>query len=315
MNGVVAVTGAAGFIGQHLTAALAAGGIHQRLLVRRLPNLPAVETAASIELVVGDLTDPTALRRLVQGACAVIHLAGAIKASSRDDFFRFNAQPVRDLLTALTATGATARLVHVSSLAAREPNLSDYAASKRAGEDHLTASPPPHGWAAVRAPAVYGPGDRETLPFFQWVKRGLAPVPAGGRGRLSLIHVADLCAVLMTMLARPPADGVYEIDDGTVAGYSLSEMAGVAAGVLGRRARVVGVPRFLMMGVAGVQQALARATGRPAILSPGKVREIFHHDWIVTDRRLAAALDFRPRFDLKHGFADTILWYSRHKWL
>ena len=315
MNGVVAVTGASGFIGQHLTAALAAQGMRQRLLVRRLPNLPAVEAAASIELVVGDLTDPAALKRLVQGACAVIHLAGAIKASSRADFFRFNAQSVRDLLTALAASGAPARLFHVSSLAAREPHLSDYAASKRAGEDHLAAAQPAAGWVAVRAPAVYGPGDRETLPFFQWVKRGVAPVPAGGRGRLSLIHVADLCAVLTAMLVRPPADGVYEIDDGTAAGYSLAEMADVAAGVLGRRAHVVGVPRFLMMGVASLQQALARATGRAAILSPGKVREIFHHDWIVTDRRLAATLDFQPRFDLKHGFADTVMWYSRHKWL
>jgi len=315
MNGVVAVTGASGFIGQHLTAALAAAGIRQRLLVRRLPTLPPVEAAASIELVVGDLTDTAALQRLVHGACAVIHLAGAIKASSRAEFFRANAQGLRDLLSALAATGTPARLVHASSMAAREPHLSDYAASKRASEDHLIATPPAAGWVAIRAPAVYGPGDRETLSFFRLVKHGLALVPAGGRGRLSLIHVADLCAALMAMLIRPPADGVYEIDDGAVGGYSLAEMAGVAAAVLGRPARVVGVPRLVMMGVAGVQQVVARVTGRPAILSPGKVREIFHHDWIVTDRRLAAALDFRPRFDLKDGFADTIQWYSRRKWL
>jgi nucleoside-diphosphate-sugar epimerase len=315
MNGVVAVTGATGFIGQHLTAALAAHGFRQRLLVRRLPTLPATETAASIELVVGDLSDSAALKRLVRGAGAVIHLAGAIKAVNRADFFRFNAQSVRELLAAMAAAGPPARFIFLSSLAAREPQLSDYAASKRAGEDHLTAAPPGGGWAAIRAPAVYGPGDRETLPFFQWVKRGLAPVPAGGRGRVSLIHVADLCAALIAMLARPPADGVYEIDDGKATGYSLTEMAAMAAGVLGRRARVVPVPKFLMMGVAGVQQALARATGRPAIVSPGKVREFFHRDWIVTDRRLAAALQLQPRFDLKRGFADTLLWYSSHKWL
>src|SRR4030095_265117 len=110
-------------------------------------------------------------------------------------------------------------------------------------------------------------------------------------------------------------DGIYEIDDGAAAGYSLAEMAVVAAAVLGRRARVVGVPRGLMTAVAGAQQMLARVTGRPAILSPGKVREIFHDDWVVTDRRRAAALDFVPHFDLERGFADTVLWYSRNKWL
>ncbi|MCW5745648.1 MAG: NAD(P)H-binding protein, partial [Alphaproteobacteria bacterium] len=80
MSGLVAVTGASGFIGQHLTATLAARGIRQRLLVRRLPKLPLAD-AAAIELVTGDLADPAALRRLVRGAGAVIHLAGAIKAT------------------------------------------------------------------------------------------------------------------------------------------------------------------------------------------------------------------------------------------
>jgi nucleoside-diphosphate-sugar epimerase len=315
MSGIVAVTGATGFIGQHLVRTLSAAGVRQRLLVRRLPGLPVVDDAGSIELVVGDLADQPALQRLVQGASSVIHLAGAIKARHPADFVRWNAQPVRDLLAAMAATGTPARFILMSSLAAREPRLSDYAASKRAGEDHLLASAPGHGWLTIRAPAVYGPGDRETLPFFRWAKRGLAPVPAGGGGRLSLIHVADLCAVVAASLARPLPDGIYEIDDGEVAGYSLSEMAAVAAGVLGRTVRTIGVPRLAMTGVAGVQQLQARVTGTPAILSPGKVREIFHDNWVVTDRRLADALDFVPRFGLRNGFADTILWYARNRWL
>jgi nucleoside-diphosphate-sugar epimerase len=155
----------------------------------------------------------------------------------------------------------------------------------------------------------------ETLPFFRWVKRGLAPVPAGGGGRLSLIHVADLCHLLAGVLTRPPADGVYEVDDGNVNGHSLGEMVAVAAGILGRRARTVGVPRTALTGVASAQQLLARVTGRPAILSPGKVREIFHENWVVTDHRLATALGFEPRFDLQAGFADTIGWYARRGWL
>lgn len=315
MNGVVAVTGATGFIGQHLAAALAAAGIRQRLLVRRLPALPPVDSAASIELVLGDLGDAAALRRLVRDSAVLVHLAGAIKASSPGEFARCNTQSVTDLLAALAETATPARFVLLSSLAARAPHLSDYANTKRAGEDCLAAAAPAPGWAALRAPAVYGPGDRETLPFFQWVRRGIAPVPTGGRGRLSLIHVADLCAALVAMLARPPADGIYEIDDGTAAGYSLAGMAAVAGEVFGRRARIVGIPRWLMTGVAELQQVAARATGRPAILSAGKVREIFHPDWVVTDRRLAAALDFQPRFDLRQGFADTVAWYSRHGWL
>ncbi|TWT01235.1 NAD(P)-dependent oxidoreductase [Reyranella sp. CPCC 100927] len=315
MGGLVAVTGATGFIGQHLIAALAAAGLRQRLLVRRLPVLPAVDSAEAIELVVGDLASPGALHRLVDGADVVIHLAGTIKATRPADFHRHNAQGVRDLLAAITGANARTRVLLLSSLAALAPHLSDYAASKRAGEDCLVAASPAAGWTAIRAPAVYGPGDRETLAFFRTVKFGWAPVPADGSGRLSLIHVADLCAVIAAVVAHPPADGVYEVDDGTTRGYSLMEMAAVAAEVLGRRVRTIGVPQRLMTGVAGLQQLLARATGRPAILSRGKVREIFHPDWVVTDRRLAGALDFKPRFNLRDGFADTILWYLRHRWL
>jgi len=51
------------------------------------------------------------------------------------------------------------------------------------------------------------------------------------------------------------------------------------------------------------------------ILTPGKVNEIFHSDWTVHDRRLAAAIGLRARYDLAGGFADTILWYRRHGWL
>jgi hypothetical protein len=62
----------------------------------------------------------------------------------------------------------------------------------------------------------------------------------------------------------------------------------------------------------GVSQALG---GPVQILTPGKVNEIFHSDWTVHDRRLAAAIGFAARYDLARGFADTILWYRRHDWL
>jgi nucleoside-diphosphate-sugar epimerase len=315
MKGLVAVTGASGFIGQHLVATLAARGVRQRLLVRRLPPLPPTQDAPAIELVIGDLVEPQALRRLVRGADTVIHLAGAIKALHRSDFFRANAQSVGDILDALGRTGTRAHVILVSSLAAREPQLSDYAASKRAGEDRLAEEPPASGWTAIRAPAVYGPGDRETLAFFRCVKRGIAPVPAGGRGRVSLIHVSDLCHALVLAAATPPAAGVYEIDDGAEGGYSLSQMATVAAGILGRRPWTIPLPRQVMSIAANMQQVQARVSGRPAILSAGKVREIFHDDWVVTDRRLATMVGFTPRFDIQRGFADTIGWYRRQKWL
>lgn len=315
MSRLVAVTGATGFIGQHLVRRLAASGHRLRLLVRTLPSaLPASDSL--IELQPGDLRDRAALERLVEGADVVLHLAGAIKALAEADFRAVNVDAVTTLAGA-TASHAPpdAHFVLLSSLAAREPALSAYAATKRAGEDALSALGPAQRRSVVRAPAVYGPGDRETLLFFKAAARGWSMVPSGPAGRVALIHVHDLCAALAAMVDRPPPDGAYEIDDGTEGGHTLVRMADVAAEVLGRRVRIAKLPSQALGGYAAVQQLAARMRGRPAIVSAGKIRELLHPDWSVRDRRLAEWLKLGPAIDLRAGFAETVDWYRSHGWL
>jgi 2-alkyl-3-oxoalkanoate reductase len=305
---LVAVTGATGFVGPHLVAALARRGWKIRLLVRRwspLPSLAGVEA----ELVLGDVSDEAALRRLVDGADTVIHAAGLIKARRSSDFRTVN----RDGTALVSALAPTAHFVLLSSLAAREPLLSPYGASKRAAEEAVAGRSGP--WLAVRAPAVYGPGDRETLAYFRAVARGFAPRPNLPDARLSLIHVADLAEALALAVERPPPASVCEIDDGREGGYGYGDMQAAAEAALGRTARTLAIPRIAMEGVALVNRASHALGGPVQILTPGKVKEIFHSDWAVHDRRLAAAIGFAARYDLASGFGDTILWYRRQGWL
>lgn len=304
MPKLAAVTGATGFVGPHLIAALARHGWRLRLLIRRwtpLPSLPGVDA----EIVWGDLTDEAALRRLAAGADAVVHAAGLIKARRAEDFLAVN----RDGTARLSAVAADVPFLLLSSLAAREPQLSPYAASKRAAEEVVAQRAGP--WFAVRAPAVYGPGDRETLAYFRMAARGFALQPRQPDARLSLIHVEDLAEALAQALDRRPSPSVCEIDDGRAEGYSHSDVAAAAAAALGRSVRTVPVPRELIGAVAELNSR------RPStqILTPGKVRELFHPDWVAHDRRLAASLAWTPRYDLVEGFHHTILWYRRHRWL
>jgi nucleoside-diphosphate-sugar epimerase len=201
----------------------------------------------------------------------------------------------------------------LSSLAARESQLSPYAASKRAAEEVVASRSGP--WLTVRAPAVYGPGDRETLAYFKAVARGLAPRPKVPDARLSLIHVADLAEALALALDQPPPPSTYEIDDGREGGYSYRDMADAAGRALGRRPLSLAVPRPVMAAIAEVNAIGHSLGGSVQILTPGKVSEIFHSDWTAHDRRLAAALGWRPRFDLATGFGETILWYRSKGWL
>ena len=82
------------------------------------------------------------------------------------------------MLAAATAAGVR-RFVFVSSLAAREPQLSMYGASKARAEALVERSG--LDWSIVRPPAVYGPGDRETLELFKMARLGLVLMPPAGR--------------------------------------------------------------------------------------------------------------------------------------
>ncbi len=162
---VVALTGATGFIGRRLAPLLAADGWRVRLLLRRDP-VHAEWRGLAPQIVAGGLDDPAALRQLVEGVDAVVHVAGLIKAARRRQFYAVNHAGSAALADAVLAAAPAARFLHVSTIAAREPALSDYAGSKRAGEDAVLERLGARV-TVLRPPAVYGPGDRESLAFFQ----------------------------------------------------------------------------------------------------------------------------------------------------
>lgn len=301
---LAAVTGATGFVGQHLIGVLARRGWRLRLLVRRWTPLPSL-AGVDAEIVWGDLADDAALARLVDGADAVVHAAGLIKARQPEEFLAVNG----DGTARLSAVAPRAHFLLLSSLAAREPQLSPYAQSKAAAEDVIAGRS--GSWCTVRAPAVYGPGDRETLAYFRMAKCGFVLRPNRPTAHVSFIHVEDLVEVLAAALDWPPAASIYEIDDGEYYGYNHWAMADAAAAGLGRRVIPLPIPKQVIGAVAKLNAKRSSAQ----ILTPGKVREIFHVDWVAHDRRLAAALGWSPRYDLRSGFSHTISWYRDHRWL
>jgi nucleoside-diphosphate-sugar epimerase len=305
---LAAVTGATGFLGAQLVRALSAQGYAVRVLARREPSAPGWGEADP-EVVAGDLADEPALRRLLRGAEVVVHAAGAIKAPDLAGFMAVNRDGVTRVAELAIEIAPAARFLLVSSLAAREPQLSDYAASKRAGEAAATALWPLDRLTIVRPPAIYGPGDRETLTVFQaaaWAP--ILPVPSA-RGRLALIHVAD-AAAQTAALAGGPA-GLYALADARPEGYGWREIFQAAADACGRRPLLVNAPPWLLPGLAGAAGFIARMNGGPPILTEGKLRELLHPDWSVSAAELAPN---RPPagFGLQEGFTDTVDWYFRN---
>jgi nucleoside-diphosphate-sugar epimerase len=276
-------------------------GWRVRALARReVSDLPA-------DVVRGDLADEAALAALCEGADAVFHVAGVVRARSRAAFAEANAVGARRVAQA----AKTGRVVLVSSLTAREPGLSPYAASKRAGEAAM-AEVLGERLSIARPPAIYGPADRELLPVFQ-AAQSLPVLPVfDPRARIAMIHVAD-AARQIAALATIPGPVVTALSDARPDGYGWRELMAAAAAAVGRPVRFAPTSRFVVHGL-GLANDLAAFFGSSPMLTSGKARELMHPNWALAPEERSGVLPV-ARHTLESGFADTVAWYRTAAWM
>lgn len=298
----IAVTGGTGFVGGHLLRLAALADWQMRALARSARPLKA-----KVFWVAGALDKPDSLARLMTGADAVIHVAGVVNAPDRAGFAAGNIAGTAAMLAAARNAGV-ARFVHVSSLAAREPALSDYGWSKAEAEALVAASG--LDWTIVRPPAVYGPGDREMLELFRMARRGFVALPPGGR--LSVIHAEDLARLLMALAERGAPGSMLEPDDATPGGWSHGEFAHALGAAVGRRVRTLALSAGLMRLAAGLDTLVRRDRAK---LTPDRVRYFCHPDWVVAAERAPAAELWRPEITTPVGLKTTADWYRAQGWL
>ena len=302
-SGAVAITGASGFVGAALARHLASQGWRLRLLVRpgSQNRLPRIDGA---QVVTGSLGDANALRQLLDGAPALVHCAGAVRGLTRADFDRVNVDGVQALLD---ATDAAQRVVHISSLAARHPQLSHYAASKLAGEQRVIGQLPPQRWVVLRPPAIYGPGDRELRPLLDRMMRGLALLPGPPDARFSLLHVHDLARAVGCLLSGDAGWGqTHEPDDGHRQGYGWQDLLAAVARLRGAPVRAVRVPGPLLSALGACNELAARLAGRAPMLSRGKARELRWPDWLASGNASLLGCGWQPAITLDQGLRDTL---------
>jgi nucleoside-diphosphate-sugar epimerase len=294
---VLAITGGTGFVGSRLIALATEAGHHVRALTRR-----EQAEREHITWVPGDLNDKPALAQLVQGANAVIHVAGVVNAPDRAGFAAGNVEGTANMLAAAEAAGVQ-RFVHVSSLAAREPQLSDYGWSKAEGDRLVSASP--LDWSIVCPPAIYGPGDMEMLELFKLAKKGIALLPPGGR--ISVIEVGDLGRLL---LALAVSDGrlILDADDGVETGWSHKDFANAIGAAVGKRVAAFALPRPLLMAGAHLDRLIR---GKGAKLTPDRVAYFCHQDWVVDAAKRPPANLWKPEIPTQEGLAATAAWYRQ----
>jgi nucleoside-diphosphate-sugar epimerase len=334
----VLVTGASGFIGQHLVRRLIERGDRVSCLVRATSRLDELRSSGA-QFIVGDATDRAGIERALAESQAgvVFHLAGLVKAVRPADFARVNAGGVESVAAACANRAARPVLIVVSSLAAAGPcaagqprveddppaPVSAYGRSKLAGELAAARHAGEMEITIVRPPIVFGPGDRGVLEMFRPIaRRGIHVVPGRQERRVSLVHVADLVALLLLAAGKgerlhpdgAPGQGIYFV--AAQEDLTYAELGQAMARALGRkRVRVVHMPGPLVRLVGLCGDALGRVRQRPGWVNSDKMAEALAGSWTCSSAKARGQLGWSPAATLAERLRETVQWYRLAGWL
>ncbi|WP_394730967.1 NAD-dependent epimerase/dehydratase family protein [Altererythrobacter sp. GH1-8] len=302
----LAVTGGTGFVGQALLDLTD----ERCLLVNALTRKPRQDKHSRVEWITGDLDNMPALEHLMAGANAVIHIAGLTNTPDPSEFHHANVTGTANVIAAMKHMSVK-RLVFVSSLSARKPDLSLYGASKAAAEELVRASG--LEWTIVRPPAVYGPRDVDMFELFRSAKFGFVPLPPGGA--TSIIHVRDLARALLDLVDAQPAlvrKKQFEVDDGREGGWSHKELAQAIGEAMNRPVFAPHLPASVLQAAARVDRLLR---GSNAKLTEDRVGYMCHPNWVSYSALKVPEAVWQPEIGGEAGLKQTAEWYRKQGWL
>ena len=297
---VIALTGATGFIGQHLLHELPKRGYRLRVLLRR-PTAVPLESASA---VVGDLARPQNMTAALADVDAVIHSGGIAQTMSgipQDDYRTFNTEATIALARAARRAGVR-RFVFLSSIRAQSgPSAGHvltedataqptdaYGRSKLAAEQGLAELA--LDWVALRLVLVYGAGVTGNMAELVRLARTPYPLPLGAlRNRRSLLSLDNLVAAIDTVLSRPGQLRRPLIVSDPEA-LTLPEIVAAVRRGLGRRPGLIPVPAAVLrtaLYAAGRGEIYERLSGS-LVADPAGLRELGWSPPVKTPEGLAA---------------------------
>jgi uncharacterized protein YbjT (DUF2867 family) len=307
MNGAamqrVAITGGTGFVGRTLIGLAREADWAVKALARR-------EQAAldGVSWVRGALDERASLDRLLADVDVVIHVAGVTNAADRAAFSAANVAGTQAMLDAAERAGVK-RFIHVSSLTAREPALSNYGWSKAEAEALVKSSA--LDWTIMRPPAVYGPGDTDHLDMFKAAKLGIMPLPP--HGRISEIEVSDLSRLLLALAAdHTTVRQTLEADDGREGGWTHAAFARAIGDAVGRRVLPLSLPAAFVRLGARLDRLLR---GEKAKLTADRAAYFCHPDWVITPESRPSVALWQPIIPTPAGLKETARAYQAAGWL
>ncbi len=322
------VTGASGFVGSHLVDRLLQENHIVRIIVRKESKLKWIDVS-KVEIFHSDYKDLESLKNAINGIDYIFHVAGVIKAKSKETYHKGNVEVTKNLLRAVESSDARIKkFVFVSSQAAAGPTpgnlpktedmecnpITTYGKSKLAAEKIVKSYSEKIPVTIVRPSAVYGPRDPEILLFFQTLTKGIQPMIGFREKYVSLVHISDLInGILLSAISENSVNQTYFISGER--GYSWKEIGNISAAVLQKRLLKIRIPHFLIYTVAGISQFLSYFKDEATILNLEKAREMVQQSWVCSIEKAKKELGYSPKISLEDGIRETIRWYIDHYWL
>lgn len=306
----IALTGTTGFVGGHLLEELLSRGYLVNALTRK--NQPPKD---GVKWTLGDLQNEAALADLLDGCDIIINVAGLIKAKSAQEFMSANSLAVATLKSIVNKSSLNPLFIQISSYAAREPQLSDYAESKYQGEEMLKIGDEIR-WTILRPPAVYGPGDTETLKIFKIIQHGLVLYPANKDNRVSWINISDLSIAIADLIEIKNCEKkTFEVDDGAANGYSHEEFFNTASQIMGKSTVKITIPKIFLKIIGSMNELFGMLLNYAPMASSDKINEICHDDWVVDKKLDFQETGWTPKTNLNDGLKETLDWYKNNEYI
>jgi len=259
----------------------------------------------------------------------VFHLAGVTTAVKEKTYFDVNALDTENLVQACIENNPhLKKFIYLSSQAAAGPcrrgerkresdpcePVSPYGKSKLLGEELALSHSHELPLLILRPCAVYGPRDKGFYALFECLSKGIKPCLSDHDQHISMCYVEDLVrAILLAAETQTESGEILFLADGQ--DYRMEEVAEILAQAMGISALQLRLPKQLLFGLAFLAECVSRVSGKPSILSRGKVEEMIQKNWLCDITKARALLGFEPRISLARGAKLAVDWYKKENWL
>ncbi|MCB0727646.1 MAG: NAD-dependent epimerase/dehydratase family protein [Ignavibacteriae bacterium] len=322
------ITGATGFVGSHLADKLLEKNYEVYCLRRKTSSTKWLD-GKNVKYVDGDLFSNEALSECIKDMDYIYHVAGVVKAKTKEGFFHGNYDSTKNLLEITYKVNPDIKkFIFVSSLAACGPAktekpvdenttpdpITTYGVSKLKAEEEVYSYRDKFPVTILRPPAVFGPRDTEILIYFQTFQKGLNSIIGFDVKYLSLVYVEDLVDGIILAGESNDSNGQKYflcLDKA----YNWDEIGALTSNLLGKKAIKIRLPHSVVYSVGYLAELFSTFSKNPPTLNIEKCKDITQLRWVCSNEKAKTELGFENKYTLEESFKKTIDWYKEMKWI